>query len=302
MAQQTEIKFPEFNNAADIWKYLRTEYKKLADSIAKAEVYLSQGSAEPEIGDHLVSPRWNNVYTHHGVYVGDLTVIHYAGGSGSGGGSSIQKVDLREFAGGSEHHGFIVCHHPRSPYTADEIIERAHSRLGEDDYSLASNNCEHFANWVIEGEHKSRQVDSVTAISLSTGKRGVFAFKGASIGRFFGLSAYGFASVVVNGVGILSQANENAAAARERSKAKLSEARQKTEESEVLRQEINEKIQGLLDSHFAELDAIHRDYNDALDSGKPGKIGEIAQAFLAKLGIGRQVESFDEFKRKFDIE
>ncbi len=38
------------------------------------------------------------------------------------------------------------------------IIRRALSRLGEKDYHLIFNNCEHFKNWVLYGESKSKQV------------------------------------------------------------------------------------------------------------------------------------------------
>jgi hypothetical protein len=32
-------------------------------------------------------------------------------------------------------------------------------RLGEDRYSVLTNNCEHFCEWCVRGEHRSYQVD-----------------------------------------------------------------------------------------------------------------------------------------------
>ncbi len=46
-------------------------------------------------------------------------------------------------------------------YTPQETIQRAKSRLGETEYNLAFNNCEHFAIWCKTGLHQSHQVDAV---------------------------------------------------------------------------------------------------------------------------------------------
>ena len=59
---------------------------------------------------------------------------------------------------------FRVEHMERG--SADHIIERARSRIGTDGwndektrYNFLFNNCEHFANWCVEGEAKSDQAD-----------------------------------------------------------------------------------------------------------------------------------------------
>jgi hypothetical protein len=41
----------------------------------------------------------------------------------------------------------------------DVIIERAMSRLGDGDYNLVFNNCQHFARWCVTGERLSEQVN-----------------------------------------------------------------------------------------------------------------------------------------------
>jgi len=53
-----------------------------------------------------------------------------------------------------------------------ESVERAYSRLGEDDYHILFNNCEHFVSWCISGVHSSEQIKKLTfnaaAISFAT--------------------------------------------------------------------------------------------------------------------------------------
>ncbi len=44
------------------------------------------------IGDHLVTPR--TVYTHHGLYVGDDSVIHYSGLANDNADGDIEIVSL----------------------------------------------------------------------------------------------------------------------------------------------------------------------------------------------------------------
>jgi hypothetical protein len=44
-----------------------------------------------------------------------------------------------------------------------EVIRRARSRVGENRYRLFSNNCEHFCEWRLRGEHRSHQVEALLA-------------------------------------------------------------------------------------------------------------------------------------------
>ena len=44
-------------------------------------------------------------------------------------------------------------------YAADEIVERARSRIGEQRYRITTNNCEHFCEWCLRGESRSEQVE-----------------------------------------------------------------------------------------------------------------------------------------------
>ena len=119
----------------------------------------SQPAAASEpfaLGAHLVTPRRG--YTHHGIYVGAGRVVHYAGWSRAAlTCRPVEEVSLEQFAGGRG-----VSALPANPRFAPlEVVARACSRLGEDRYRLASNNCEHFCHWCLSGEPRSAQVDNL---------------------------------------------------------------------------------------------------------------------------------------------
>jgi len=109
---------------------------------------------EPSPGAHLTTSRRG--YTHHGVYVGNGQVVHYAGFSRLWHSGPVEEVSLCHFADGSPVD--VVDHH-ETPYSAEEIVRRARSRLGEDAYHLLINNCEHLCNWCITGVSRSAQVE-----------------------------------------------------------------------------------------------------------------------------------------------
>ncbi len=50
-------------------------------------------------------------------------------------------------------------------YSPEETVARAKSLIGEDQYNLITNNCEHFAIWCKTGAHKSYQVERVLGYS-----------------------------------------------------------------------------------------------------------------------------------------
>lgn len=91
------------------------------------------------------------VYEHHGIDCGDGTVIHYYKG---GEVATVARTSFETFARGNPVH---VKPRPVG-YVADLVIERAESRLGEQQYNLLTNNCEHFANWSKMGRNESQQL------------------------------------------------------------------------------------------------------------------------------------------------
>jgi hypothetical protein len=91
----------------------------------------------------------DGVYEHHGIDYGDGTVIHYRKGT-----ETIERTSQREFTDGRT---IYVKRYPIR-YIADTVIQRAESRLGENQYNILFNNCEHFATWCITGVSHSQQV------------------------------------------------------------------------------------------------------------------------------------------------
>ena len=101
--------------------------------------------------DHLQVPRRHGLFNHHGIDLGDGTVAHYLEGR------EILRSPVSEFSQGEVVS--VMEHTNASP--AGVTLRRAMSRLGEQNYNLLFNNCEHFATWCKTGRHRSEQVDSV---------------------------------------------------------------------------------------------------------------------------------------------
>jgi hypothetical protein len=111
-------------------------------------------SAAIPLGAHLVTPRCG--FTHHGIYVGNGRVVQYTGLSRSLRGGPVQEVSLAEF---ENCRGVAIASSSQTRYPPDVVVERARSRLGENAYRIATNNCEHFSSWCLRGEGRSEQID-----------------------------------------------------------------------------------------------------------------------------------------------
>ncbi len=109
------------------------------------------------LGDHLVTPRLG--FTHHGIYIGDQRVIQYSGFMDGLSKKPVSITTLDRFDNGF---GFWVEEPRVRSFSPAESVERAYSRLGENEYSLFFNNCEHFVNWCISGMHSSAQIKKYT--------------------------------------------------------------------------------------------------------------------------------------------
>ncbi len=99
--------------------------------------------------DHLQVPRQHGLFQHHGIDLGDGTVAHYLEGR------EILRSTINEFCNGQPYK--VVVHAKAS--TKRLTLSRAISRIGEQNYNLLFNNCEHFANWCKTGRHKSPQME-----------------------------------------------------------------------------------------------------------------------------------------------
>lgn len=125
-------------------------------------------------GDHLRV--CHGVYYHHGIDMGDGSVIHFGTGSKKKTNPKIDRVPLETFAGGKEIE--IVDSVPE--FEPDEICRRAEARLSQTDYKLFGNNCEHFASWCREGEHRSSQVWKFKKVAQSAGSAAIKAVASGS--------------------------------------------------------------------------------------------------------------------------
>jgi len=99
-------------------------------------------------------------YKHYGVYIGDNKVAHFAPLEGqeiSFENGIIHETTLENFL---RDRALRVDLDVEAIFSEREIIHRALSRLGEKNYNLLTNNCEHYARWCVTGNSISYQVEN----------------------------------------------------------------------------------------------------------------------------------------------
>ncbi len=143
-------------------------------------------------GDHIRVNR--GIYSHHGIDCGDGTVIHYPGEVFAKKGSPVCAISLSDFLKGGT---LEVVNYARCD-SAEITLGRARSRIGEAEYTVWGNNCEHFARWCRTGLAFSEQVHAVkgTAGGISVGGAAAAGGLGAvsALGAVSGLSGAGMMS------------------------------------------------------------------------------------------------------------
>ena len=183
--------------------------------------------------DHLRVPRQHGLFLHHGIDLGDGSVAHYLEGR------EILRSPLEEFSRGQEVS--VVSHDQASP--AGVTLRRAMSRIGEQNYNLLFNNCEHFANWCKTGRHRSGQVEDW----LHTGSLGALA-----LGQLM-------PAALLTGLGLLLRKGLIDEASKER-------ARQGLVQLQRLRQTLLEKLESTLEQAEVWLKGMPvQDADDRLD-------------------------------------
>jgi hypothetical protein len=139
-----------------------------------------------EAGDIIGVSR--GLYEHYGIYIGNNRVIHYTSlSSDISSENIIMETDMKHFLKESSKYFIFNCENQGRQricvkqnaldsihmwtdfsvleiYNSEETVERARKRMGESDYSLAFNNCEHFTIWCKTGVSKSYQVDRILGI------------------------------------------------------------------------------------------------------------------------------------------
>jgi hypothetical protein len=132
-----------------------SQSEKLASRSASGTEWLPVEEQSAPLGSHVVTPRRG--YLHHGIYVGDGGVVHYAGLANGLLRGSVEETSLAGFGRG---HPIWIKSDAPSTFEPREVIRRARSRVGEDSYRLFTNNCEHFCEWCLRGEPRSYQVEA----------------------------------------------------------------------------------------------------------------------------------------------
>ena len=158
----------------------------------------------PKIGDHIFVDRsvlGVKLYEHHGIYVGDDKVVHYNGLArgivlekscfeeilsnvvplDKRNVAKVEMTSLEEFASGDT---WQIKKHANAPFSGTDIALCAKSRVGEQKYNLLINNCEHFCNECVFGEHISQQVQNVKQNSALFSE--IEPFLGQIISELFG--------------------------------------------------------------------------------------------------------------------
>jgi hypothetical protein len=148
-------------------------------------------SGNPRRGDHIRAGRPGAPH-HDGIYLGNGHVIHLTGGAK--GDARVRTDPLAVFAEGRP----VTIRPYAGNHDPDAIIARAMSRLGDGNYHLVFNNCQHFARWCATGDHHSEQVSSLAAATGTVATPAVAASVGinvvASAGLVSGLSGPGIMS------------------------------------------------------------------------------------------------------------
>ncbi len=123
-----------------------------------------KANAQLQLADHIWS--YKKGYTHHGIYIGENEhgeplVVHYAGLIHGFHGGPLEITTLDDFAADKS---VRVRQYKKRQFSRSETLDRVFTRLGEEAYDPHSNNCEHFCQWAIMGEHRSNQVDWVDTL------------------------------------------------------------------------------------------------------------------------------------------
>ncbi|CAN2046823.1 hypothetical protein GMMP1_360017 [Candidatus Magnetomoraceae bacterium gMMP-1] len=124
-------------------------------------------------GEHLFINM--GYYSHHGLGDGKGGVIHYSGMASDLSCKScpVERVSLNDFAKGKKIRVKSYDDSKRI-FSRDKAVQRAESRIGENNYSVWNNNCEQFVDWCITGRNYSEQLGEINKFLDSGLKKGSF--------------------------------------------------------------------------------------------------------------------------------
>ena len=105
-------------------------------------------------GDHIYVRRRGLIYSHHGIYAGERTVINFKGEDKEKRDPTIILTEIESFL----KNGKLRRRNYQKRLPHFESLKIARENLSKKEYSLAFNNCEHFATYCAIGKKKSVQV------------------------------------------------------------------------------------------------------------------------------------------------
>ena len=110
---------------------------------------MSLSEKDLNLGDHIYVRR--RVYSHHGIYAGDGTVIHYTGEEKEKKDPLIRETDIEAFL----KDGKLRRRDYKKRLPPSETLSFAKKHLSDNSYSITLNNCEHFATYCATGKRKA---------------------------------------------------------------------------------------------------------------------------------------------------
>ena len=144
-----------------LFKILNAYYNDAENSYI-TDSYDFSANRQPSFGSHIRVSRKAGLYYHHGIYESDQKVYQFCGESLGKFEAVIKCTTLGEFLGNDVLEVRRLSPYQKSQaFSAEKTIQLAEQSIGESDYNLLDNNCEHFANFCIFGIKKSKQVDDL---------------------------------------------------------------------------------------------------------------------------------------------
>jgi hypothetical protein len=115
---------------------------------------------EAKYGDHI-RVMTDTGYYHHAIYINDKEVIHFSTDNGFSILSrdlEIKSTSINIFTFGET---IEVKKYDKKEILAEKSVQIAKNMIGNKDYDLVFNNCEHFASFCITGKRKSEIIDKL---------------------------------------------------------------------------------------------------------------------------------------------
>ena len=117
-------------------------------------------------GDHIKARRAGGLYTHHGIDMGDGTVVHFSGDPLHTRDASVCRVSMEDFLQGDPP---IVVEHNETVLHPDQTVRLAESMIGGRHYHPITNNCEHFTTYCKTGRKDSAQARRFVKAAVAAG-------------------------------------------------------------------------------------------------------------------------------------